>query len=126
MSENIEMFLKFLREAEQYLHIAEANEQEANGETQDILHALELGELNYHQRAKLADKLKEVRKKRRAAMDLLEEVTPIVEWKETYKDIVKSLERLLGEVRKIEKNRQTRIYTTRTKVLEDVISSELK
>ena len=121
MSESIESFLKFLRDVEQYLHISKANEQEANGETQDILHALELGELNYHQRARLAEKLKEVRKKRRAAMDLLEEVAPIVEWEESHRDVIKSLEKLLGELRKIEKNQETRIYTARTKVLDEIV-----
>lgn len=41
-SENIDIFLSFLRECEQKYHMAEADEQEANNLTQDILHSLEL------------------------------------------------------------------------------------
>lgn len=119
MSEEIEQFLKFLRESEQYLHIGQANEQEANDATQDILHALELEDMDYHRRAHLAIKLGEVRAARRAAKDLVAAATPIVNWLESNRAVVKSLEKLLGELRKVEKNAGNRIYTPRTDVLEE-------
>ena len=43
-SNQIEAFLTFLRDCEQRYHMAEADEQEANAITNDILHALELKE----------------------------------------------------------------------------------
>ena len=43
-SNQIEAFLTFLRDCEQRYHMAEADEQEANAITNDILHALELSE----------------------------------------------------------------------------------
>ena len=41
-SEELERFLNFLRTAESLLTQAESGQQEAEAETQDILHALEL------------------------------------------------------------------------------------
>ena len=43
-SEQIDMFLSFLRDCEQQYRMAEADEQETNNITQDILHSLELEE----------------------------------------------------------------------------------
>lgn len=45
ISLGIESFLDYLRETERELHIAEQTEQAANDATQDILHRLELCEL---------------------------------------------------------------------------------
>lgn len=114
-SENIDIFLSFLRECEQKYHIAEADEQEANNLTQDILHSLELEEHDYHEYARLSKELKEVRQKRRNAMDLQSVMTPILIWMDTNKTTVKSLEKLLGEVRKAERNTENRIYTPRVR-----------
>lgn len=119
MSENIAAFLNFLHEAEQLLHMAEADEQEANAQAQDILHAIELQDVDYHGMAKLAKRLKAVREARRTAKDLIMEVTPIVEWIDNNRNFIKSLERILGEIRKVEKNKSTRIYTPKTDILED-------
>lgn len=110
--------MNFLRESEQLLHITEANEQEANAQTQDILHSLELEDVGYHGMANAAKLLKVVRQTRRAAKDLNAKVTPIVEWIEENRAVVKSLERLLGAVRKAEKNCDARLYTAKTDVLQ--------
>ena len=83
ISLGIESFLDYLRETERELHIAEQTEQAANDATQDILHRLELCEL------------------------------------EERRTVVKELERLLGEVRKQERRANDRIYTPKTKVLEE-------
>ena len=45
ISQGLENFLDYLRATEQQLHIAEQSEQEANDATQDILHRLELCDL---------------------------------------------------------------------------------
>ena len=117
VSNGIETFLDYIRETEQLYRISVANEQEANDATQDILHSLELEDHDYHNSARLARKLKEVRQARRAAKDLMGQTLPVVEWAEGNRQTVKALERLLGEVRKMEKNTGNRIYTPKTAIV---------
>lgn len=115
-SKRIEEFLAFLRDAEQEYRMAEADEQEANAETQDLLHSLELEEHTYNEYAKLSKEMKEIRKKRRAAKNKMAECLPVLEWVEQNRAVMKSIERLLGDVRKAEKfTSGPRIYTPRTK-----------
>ena len=99
--------------------MAASNEQEANDATQDILHAIELEEHDYHEMAKLGKRLKEVRQQRRAAKDIQEQARLVCEWADSNRQILKSLEQLLGSVRKAEKNVEGRIYTPRTKVVQE-------
>ena len=114
-SKSLETFLSFLREIEQRYHMAEADEQEANDETQDILHSLELQNHSYQEFAKLSKELKSIRKRRRVAKDTMFETAPVLEWVENNREVVKSLERLLGSVRKAEKCTENRIYTPKIK-----------
>jgi hypothetical protein len=115
ISKGIESFLNFLRETAQLYRISEANEQEANDITQDILHSLELEEHDYHSSAKLAKELKEARKMRRAAKDLMAVTAPVLDWADANRPVIKNLEQLLGCVRKAERNTEGRVYTPRTK-----------
>lgn len=114
ISKGIEKFLDYLREMQQLYNISLMNESEANDATQDILHSLELEEHDYHETARLGKKLKEVRQQRRTAKDLIQQTEPIVEWVENNRTVIKGLERLLGDVRKEEKNTEGRFYTPRT------------
>ena len=114
ISTGIEAFLDYIRETEQLFRISVANEQEASDATQDILHSLELEDHDYHDNARIARKLKEVRQARRAAKDLMAQALPVVEWADANRPTIKVLERLLGEVRKAEKNTENRIYTPKT------------
>lgn len=114
-SKNIEDFLTFLRSCEQSYHMAEADEQEANSITQDLLHSIELEEHTYHEHAKCSKELKEVRKLRRAAKDTMSQTAPILDWIEQNRSVVKGLEQLLGAVRKAERSTESRIYTPRVK-----------
>ena len=107
ISRGIESFLDYLRETEQQLHMAEQSEQEANDATQDILHRLELCELEDEDAERLAYKLR------------IDQTAPVAAWLEERRTVVKELERLLGEVRKQERRASDRIYTPKTKVLEE-------
>lgn len=117
-SQGLEDFLSYLRETEQNYHMAEADEHQTNNETQDILHAIELGTSNWRP-AQLLRKLQRVREKRRIAKDTLAAAGPIVEWYQNNQTVVKALERLLGDVRKQEKKTRNRVYVPRTGVMED-------
>lgn len=114
VSDGVDSFLKYLRETEQMYKMACDNEQEANNETQDILHSIELEEHTYNEMARLARKLREIRQRRRIAKDLITQASPVCEWAENNRQIVKGLEQLLGAVRKEEKRADGRTYTPRT------------
>lgn len=114
-SEKIDAFLSFLRDCEQRYNMADADEQEAQDATQDILHSLELQEHSYQEFAKLAKELRNVRRKRRAGKDTMNELGPILIWLDQNRFVVKGIERLLGDVRKAERATENRIYMPRAK-----------
>lgn len=118
-SKDLERFLDSLKSAESQLDQATAGQQEAEAETQDILHSLELEKHSYHEMAALSRKLAEVRQARRQHKDIVAQLTPVVEWTRENDAAVRSLQRLLGDVRKAEKSTQNRIYTPRTNVLKE-------
>lgn len=117
LSNGLDDFLKYLRECQQLNRVSIAEEQEINGNIQDILHILEFEDKDYHSMAKLAKQLKELRKQRRIAKDNINVTNPIIEWLDSKENqmVIKSLERLLGDLRKIEKNTKNRIYTYKGK-----------
>ena len=119
-SEHIEDFLNFLKVAQMDYNIAMAEEKEADEETQDVLHKIELGKNNYHEYAKLSKLLCNIRKKRRSAKDKVQVLQSIVDWAENNPKTVKELERLLGVVRKVEKGLENRYYTPKTRVLDEI------
>lgn len=118
-SEHISSFLTYIQECATRLHIACADEQEANKQTQDILHRLELQPDSYHTTAQLGKTLRKVRQNRRIAKDMRERLAVIDEWTVRNAVAIKSLERLLGDLRKIERNQNNRLYVPRTDILEE-------
>lgn len=84
VSEGLTQFLDWVRETEELYRIGAANEEEANQETQDILHSLELEDHSYNETARLGKKLKEVRQKRRAGKDLMDQTSPVCEWADSH------------------------------------------
>ena len=120
-SENIAAFLNFLRNAQSLYNIARDELHQADNETQDILHQLELHENSYHKIAALGKKLRAVRRRRRTAKDTVEIYEPIIVWanRQDNRELLKRLEQLLGEVRKIEESKENRMYVPKTKILED-------
>ena len=109
-SKTIEEFLSFLRDSAQIYHIRRAEQEEQEKITQDILHSLELDNLNYRDTAKAATRLREARQKRREAKDAAEELEPIEQYVRNNQPEIKALERLLGDVRKVERKHENRIY----------------
>lgn len=79
-SEYISAFLDFVREAQIEYDVARMKQSEADSETQDILHRLELHDDSYHDMARLSKTLKEARQDRRAAKDAISELDPICGW----------------------------------------------
>lgn len=107
--------MNYLRECEQQYHMAEADEQEANGVTVDIQHQLELEENSDKHLLALAKELTEARRLRRRAKDAMNQLGPVLAWVDRNQGHIKGLEQLLGEVRKAERDAENRIYTPRIK-----------
>ena len=122
-SESISAFLDYLRSSETTYRMEKMNQQDAEDYIQDILHQLELGELDYHGYARAAKRLKEARVARRKAKDYMATVSPILAWIDGNQTVIKGLERLLGEVRKNEKFTENRIYTPKSNVLDEIKNS---
>ena len=112
-SSQIDAFLTFLRDCEQRCRIAEAEERDANNETQDILHSLELEPHDYHEYARLSKELRDVRQRRRRAKDTLSVISPVLDFVDGNRPFIKGMERLLGDVRKAEKKLENRVYVPR-------------
>ena len=119
ISQGLEDFLRYLRDTEQNYNMAVADEKQTNDETQDILHAIEFGTGNWTPK-QLLRKLGQVRKKRRIVKDTIAASVLVVKWYQTNKNVISELERLLGDVRKIEKKRQNRAYAPRSRILDEL------
>ena len=111
-SQFIKNFLDFLQNVKSdYDYNVEAMKKE-DRVTQDYLHMLELEDLTYHERSKVATKLVENRKSRREYKDMVEELEPIVEFLEdpANRKVIDQMAHLLGKVRKVESYHQKRFY----------------
>lgn len=117
-STSIEDFLAFLRDSATQRHIAEADSKQADDETQDILHRLELCDDSYYDTARLAKELRTVRRNRRVAKDKYDTSALVDNWAQENAGVIKSLERLLGAIRKVEDSQANRIYWNRTDVVQ--------
>lgn len=124
-SEQIAAFLDMLREARMDHNIAVQRESDADKETQDIMHWSEFqaGQASQDAKAAILDAQSLVRQHRRQAKDTAEILRPVISWVDDHGQIVKSLERLLGEVRKAEKNTESRCYTEKTDIITRTLST---
>jgi hypothetical protein len=80
--------------------------------TQDFLHNLELGNLKYQDRAKVATKLEQCRKARRQHKDMVELLEPLIKHIESDygKKFINILKEVLGKTRQTEEKNARRIY----------------
>ena len=116
----LEAFLDYLRYASEPHNIALTSCSEAEAATQDLLHSLELEDRDRTYTERLARRMKKIRRERRLAKDTVLRSGPIVDWVEKNAAVIKSLERLFGEIRKAEAKTTDRIYIPRTKILEEI------
>lgn len=112
-SQSIEEFLNFLRNCESENHIAIENLSSCEKEQQNLLHELELDDLNYNERAKVATKISKMRHERRNSKDAIELTKEIINFCSEQKPAIKKLERILGDIRKYENFMETRTYKRR-------------
>lgn len=87
--------------------------------TQDYLHRLELNNLDYRERDKVATQLTKCRQLRRASKDTVEILEPFIDFIESEKgkQTMNLMREALGKTRKVEKYMENRTY--RYKVLSE-------
>lgn len=111
-SKDLSNFLNFISNANSHYNYCceELTKQEKL--TQDYLHSLELDNLNYKERSKIATQLSINRKDRRYYKDRIEELEPIVEFMRKAENarVIKNLERVLEACRKAENYHKNRLY----------------
>ena len=83
--------------------------------TQDYLHSLELDDLKYEDRAKIATQLAKCRQKRREHKDTTMILEPLVQYLDTDRgrQLVNLLKEVLGKTRKAEEKMTNRVYYPR-------------
>lgn len=83
--------------------------------TQDYLHKLELDNLDYKERAKIAMQLAKCRQERREHKDTAEILEPLVQFLESDKgkNLLNLVREVLGKTRKVEERMETRTYIPR-------------
>ena len=106
-SPGLEAFLDYLQYASGQYNIALTSCSEAEAATQDLLHSLELEDHDRTYMERLTRRMKKIRRERRLAKDTVLRSGPIVDWVEKNAAVIKSLERLLGEIRKAEAKQRT-------------------
>lgn len=83
--------------------------------TQDYLHRLELENLDYRERAKVATQLTKCRQLRRASKDTVEILEPFIDFIESEKgkQTMNLMREALGKTRKVESKMENRTYRYR-------------
>lgn len=113
--ETIENFLKAIKQAQDDYTWCVEMEQLLNNLTQDYLHQLELVDMNYHQKARVAEALQRCRKNRRMVKNAISNLESLVDFlrSDRGKMAIGSLQQELGKARKATKNIDQRTYSPR-------------
>ena len=111
-SEYIAEFLNFLSSVESSYEYCLGEMHLQDSLTQDYLHSLELDDLAYPERNKIATKLVVNRKDRRYFKDRVEEYEPVIKFMQDQKNkqVINQLKQVLGECRRVENYHKGRFY----------------
>ena len=124
ISETISDFLSRMDQLKKDYDWAIQEESRMEKLTQDYLHMLEFGDLDYRKRAAVAKAIKECRMKRRNSKDVIITAEPVVDFfnGERGKMLASQLQQVVGKVRKEEKFIEQRVYVP--KVLSQEVFNE--
>lgn len=120
ISSFVEDFLSFLGDIQTTYNMATATLDEANLELCDLEHYLELETCNAATTAKIAKRIREVRKKRRQAKNSIEICEQMLSWIDLNKKPIDDLSNVLGKIRKMEDRQEARVYAVRSHILDDI------
>lgn len=117
--ETIRAFCRYLDEAMRAYTYNERRIAQLDGETQDLLHELELHDHKYHERARLAGEIERVRRERRACKEQNEELKPLVDYL-TREGIRQKLGQVQGQIDAVRKRQAARTYTPRVRAVNEI------
>ena len=124
-STGIENFLNFLRKTSQDNSVMKEDVRDCENITQDVMHTLELGKPDAPTQSRLSVLLTATRRRRRIDKNTIEITDPISLWCKQNKSAMRSLEELLGTVRKIERDiNSMHTYTYKTKEVRSIVSKK--
>lgn len=112
-SEDISGFQKLLEEAERDYRNAQSEIDFCEKKQQDILHDMELVEHRYHEIAHLGVELTDIRRRRRAAKNTMDTLSPLLKWKQENSSALNRLQITIGQMRKVEDKQQHQVYYRR-------------
>lgn len=114
-SGSIESFLALMEQAQRDYTWNEEQVTHYNGLQEDLLHQIELNNLNYKDRARVATQLMKCRQSRRESKDTVRALQPLVEFLESEKgkSLTNLMKEVLGRTRKVEKQMENRVYVPR-------------
>lgn len=112
-SQSIEETLNMFSLANESLKMAQNELDYCDKKTQDLLHEIELCEWTYHERARAAVELRKIRQRRRVAKDIIDTLTPLMNWIASQANAVNQLKQCLGAMRKAESKMEGRVYYKR-------------
>lgn len=105
--------------------VLKAEETKMNNKQQDLLHEIELSELNAAELIKIASRLRKLRKERRKVKDKLEYIRTLRTFTDKYNNNFKTyvdITNIKKQLETLEKEQATRIY--RPRVLDDLKIAE--
>ena len=105
--------------------VLKAEETKMNNEQQDLLHEIELSELNAAELIKIASRLRKLRKERRKVKDKLEYIRTLRTFTDKYNNNFKTyvdIANIKKQLEILDKEQATRIY--RPRVLDDLKIAE--
>lgn len=114
-SESICGFLSMVEQAQRDYDWSVDEQRKMENLTSDYLHQLELGNLKYEDRAKIATKLADCRKRRRECKNTVSALEPFVEFirSDRGRQMINLTKEALGKTRKAEERLVDRIYYPR-------------
>ena len=119
-SEQLEAFLNWVEDVPRMVVSAEERLHKAEDEETDLSHFLELEDPDRTELYRAGRKLQQVLKERREAKDELDNLEAVAAWAENNQGAINKLKGVLGEMRKVEKRWQNRLYHEKTNVLEGI------
>lgn len=118
-SEMLSDVLKYFRESQTMYNIEVQGAEDKQLLQEDLIHKLEFKDKTAAERNKTTRALKKCRDERRRHKDKVEVLRELNEFINTNQPTIKKLEKILGDMRRIEENQSKRVYRPRVMTQEE-------
>ncbi len=118
-SEMLSDVLKYFRESQTLYNIALKGAEDKQLLQEDLLHKLEFKDKTAAERNRTTTLMKKCRDERRKNKDKVEVLRELIEFINGNQPTIKRLEKILGDMRRIEENQSKRVYRPRIMTQEE-------